>query len=399
MPKLKEALKLYKKFLRAYKERKLIKKIITKIKPYFCGVLLVILNRSKKNIKLHIPKINKANTSDSHLASRIFESYKKMKLEQKNTLDLFKPSAMWQLHIDRDYKILKESIETNDLNKFMFFLSNFGNWKDYLGIENNTLIKEYSKNFFLRKYLLNVVFGKQFELWKYFNNYKKDTSTLNTPIHGNQVGAYIDNNFVVIGSFSNEIIASTLNNLICKLKRPVVSDLGGGYGKLAFYTLKEHKNFCFIDFDLPETLCLAAYYLMKTWPEKKALLYGEEEYSQEKNNSYDLIFLPPFEITKLTNNSVDLFINKNSLGEMNPDAVKNYLKYICNSTNYFFHMNHDIKRNIFQDGVKGLLGNEYPIDEKKFDLIFRQPIVGHSTYLGELDLENDIFMYLYKKKE
>ena len=109
--------------------------------------------------------------------------------------------------------------------------------------------------------------------------------------------------------------------------------------------------------------------------------------------------MPPFEIAKLTNNSIDLFINKNSLGEMNPDAVKNYLKYICNSTNYFFHMNHDIKRNIFQDGVKGLLGNEYPIDEKKFDLIFRQPIVGHSTYLGELDLENDIFMYLYKKKE
>ena len=390
---------LYKKLLKAYHEKTLIKKIITKIKPYFCGMLLVILNKSKKNIKLHAPKIIEANTLDSHLASRIFESYKKMKSEQKKTLDLFKPSAMWQLHIDKDYKILKESVATNDLNKFMFFLSNFGNWKDYLGIENNVLIKEYSKNFFLRKYLLNVVFGKQLELWKYFNNYKKDTSALNAPIHGNQIGAYIDNNFVVIGSFFNEIIASMLNNLICKLKRPVVSDLGGGYGKLAFYTLKEHKNFCFIDFDLPETLCLAAYYLMKTWPEKKTLLYGEEEYSQEKNSSYDLIFLPPFEITKLTNNSIDLFINKNSLGEMNPDAVNNYLKYICKSTNYFFHMNHDINRNTFQDGVKGLLGYEYPVDKKKFDLIFRYPTMEHSVYLGELDLDNDIFMYLYKNVE
>ena len=322
-----------------------------------------------------------------------------MKSDQKKTSGLFKPSAMWQLLIDRDYKILKESVETNDLNKFMFFLSNFGNWKDYLAIENNVLIKKYSKNFFLRKYLLNVVFGKQLELWKYFNNYKKDTSALNAPIHGNQIGAYIDNNFVVIGSFFNEIIASMLNNLICKLKRPVVSDLGGGYGKLAFYTLKEHKNFCFIDFDLPETLCLASYYLMKTWPEKKTLLYGEEEYSQEKNNSYDLIFLPSFEITKLTNNSIDLFINKNSLGEMNADAVNNYLKYICKSTNYFFHMNHDINRNTFQDGVQGLLGYEYPVDKKKFDLIFRYPTMEHSVYLGELDLDNDIFMYLYKNVE
>ena len=46
-----------------------------------------------------------------------------MKSDQKKTLGLFKPSAMWQLHIDRDYKILKESVETNDLNNFMFFLS------------------------------------------------------------------------------------------------------------------------------------------------------------------------------------------------------------------------------------------------------------------------------------
>ena len=66
-----------------------------------------------------------------------------MKSDQKKTLGLFKPSAMWQLHIDRDYKILKESVETNDINKFMFFLSNFGNWKDYLAIENNVLIKKY----------------------------------------------------------------------------------------------------------------------------------------------------------------------------------------------------------------------------------------------------------------
>ena len=390
---------LYKKIFKAYREKTLIKKIIAKIKPYFCGMLLVILNKSKKNIKLHTPKIIEKNTLDSQLALRIFESYKKMKSEQKKTSDLFKPSAMWQLHIDKDYKILKESVETNNLNKFMFFLSNFGNWKDYLGIENNTLIKKYSKNFFLKRYLINVVFGKQLELWKYYNNYKKDTSALNTPIHGNQIGAYIDNNFVLIGSFFNEIIASMLNNLICKLKRPVVSDLGGGYGKLAFHTLRKHRDFCFIDFDLPETLCLAAYYLMKTWPEKKTLLYGEEEYSQKKNSLYDLIFLPSFEITKLANNSIDLFINKNSLGEMNPDAVNNYLKYICKSTNYFFHMNHDINRNIFKDGVRGLLGYEYPIDKKKFDLIFKYPVVGHSTYLGEFDLENDIFMYLYKNIE
>ena len=65
---------LYKKLFKAYHEKTLIKKIIAKIKPYFCGILLIILNKSKKNIKLHTPKIIETNTLDSHLASRIFES-------------------------------------------------------------------------------------------------------------------------------------------------------------------------------------------------------------------------------------------------------------------------------------------------------------------------------------
>ena len=127
-------------------------------------------------------------------------------------------------------------------------------------------------------------------------------------------------------------------------------------------------------------------------------MYGEEDYSAEKNKLYDLIFLPSFEITKLKDNSVDLFINKNSLGEMESDVVRNYLTYICKSTNYFFHMNHDINRNKFEDGKEGMLCYEYPIDNEKFDLIFKYPDLGHLISSGELDFENDIFMYLYKKE-
>ena len=45
------------------------------------------------------------------------------------------------------------------------------------------------------------------------------------------------------------------------------------------------------------------------------------------------------------------------------------------------------------------LGTNILLTKKKFDLIFRDPVLEHSAYLGELDLENDIFMYLYKNIE
>ena len=389
---------LKKKLLIAYKNKTLIKKIKEKIKPYYKGLIYKFISKSSDNIKIHAPKLIQTNDKDLDITARIFKSYKKMKDDELKASNLFRPSKMWQDHINKDYKILNESLQKNDLSKFSFFLSNFGNWENFLGIENNVLVKKFEKNYFLKEYLINVLFGKQLKLWKYFNNEKKNISNLNLPTHGNQVGAYIDKNFVVVGSFFSEIYGSFLDNLINKKERPIVADLGAGYGKLAFYTLNKRKNFCFLDFDLPETLCLAAYFLMKTWPNKKTLLYGEEEYSTEKNSIYDLIFMPPYEIAKLQENSIDLFINKNSLGEMTSDVVRNYLQYICKSTKYFWHMNHDINRNKFDDGTEGLLGHEYPIDTKKFDLIFKYPDLGHLTYFdGSLNLESNIFVYLYKK--
>ena len=60
---------------------------------------------------------------------------------------------MWQDHIDNDFSFMKKSFEDNNLESFLFFLQNFGNWDKYLGIENQTYIKNYSKNFFFKKIL------------------------------------------------------------------------------------------------------------------------------------------------------------------------------------------------------------------------------------------------------
>ena len=180
--------------------------------------------------------------------------------------------------------------------------------------------------------------------------------------------------------------------------RPVYAELGAGYGKLAYFVLRDIQRSCFIDFDLPETLSLASYYLMKCWPEKKALLYGENEYSENSHEEYDLIFMPAFEIEKVGENSVDMFVNKNSLGEMTRESAQNYLSYITNSTKYFFHINHEIRPNIYSDDTPGLLGHEYPVPKDRLKLLFRYPDVGHLINQGKVDFNMDIFLYLYEKR-
>ena len=187
-----------------------------------------------------------------------------MKVDQKKSF-FTKPSKEWQNQLKISYRELNESFKENNLKKFQLFLNNFGVHDSYLGIENQVFLKEYSKNVFLKNYLKNTVFTNQMKLWNFHNSGKKSSKSLRTPKFGNQVGAKIDNNFVTLSSFSNEVISSNLQELLnFNNKKLRVVELGGGYGQFAYHLLKKKKNFLYIDFDIPEVLCLASYYLIKT---------------------------------------------------------------------------------------------------------------------------------------
>jgi len=388
------------KIKKAYSEGRLIPALKTTINPYLRGLKYVVYDPASNNVVLHSPDYIEPSkdTSEMEVVKRIFQSYKKMKKDQQKASDLYLPSSLWQQQIDISFSSLTDALLSNDLDKFHFFLSNFGSWKQNTGIESNMLIRDKMKTLIGRRYLKNEIFYKNFKNWKWIYNNRKSISSLTYPTYGNQSGAYIDKTFVGAGSFGNQHYGSILSGLLDDVKRPVVADLGGGYGKLAFFTLRDMSDSCFVDFDLPETLCLAAYFLMKSWPNKKVLLYGEEKYSEKSHSKYELIFMPSSEIENIGKNSIDLFINKNSLGEMTSKAAKNYVHHITNSTRYFFHMNHDIFPNVYSDNSPGLLGYEYPVPKDKFKLLFRYPDIWHVLYGGKIDYYMDIFLYLYERR-
>lgn len=379
----------------------MIKKIFIHLNAYFLGFIKLFYKNKDTSVDIKIKKVNKKKiiTEDKKIYLRLFNCYKLMKSNEKNYPKIIKPSTLWQKHISIDYKFLLNSAKDNNIDNFAFFLNNFGSWDNYLGIEHNTLLRRYSKNFILRNFLKNEIFLKHLNIWKDFGYKNQDISKISTPEFGNQLGAYLNGHFVTIGSFFNQIISKMLCHQIGYSKRPIICDLGGGYGKLGFFLTKDLNNYCFVDFDLPEVLILAAYYLVKANPEKKFLLYGEKEFSKNDLNDYDFIFMPPTEIKKMQDNSVDLFVNKNSLGEMKKETANYYINEINRCSKNFFHMNHNRIRNKFENGEESLVSSEYPVDNKKFDLVFDYPDLSHFIYTGTYDENNDIFMKLYKSKQ
>ncbi len=373
---------------------RLLKLIFKIMLAHLDGLKSLFISKEIK-IKLNITK-NTNVENDLKLCDRIFKFYKEMKKHEPRNSP-YGASSQWKDHIDKDFYPIKFSLENNDVKVFKNFLNNFGNWDKYLGIEEHTFLQKCNKNFLLRSYLKNFVFLKQYKLWSYLNSHKKKPIFLSTPKYGNQIGALIEGKyFATLASFSNEIISTNLINLLNKINKPVVAELGAGYGQMAYFMIKQ-KNMTFIDIDIPETLCLSAYYLMKCFPKKKVFLFGEKNLNSKKINQYDLVFLPYFKADILKKSKVDLFINKNSLGEMYPKTVKAYMKVISLCARYFFHMNHSVFKNKFSGEKKGLLSDEYPIS-KNFQLLSKYPDISHLIWLdGKVHYENDIFCYLYKK--
>lgn len=385
------------KIIIAIKEKRFFKSLGKKIYPYLKGLILSFsIRKFEDEITLVIPKRNIVDDEiDLELGKNLFRFYKKMKNDQLNINKIFEPSLLWNNHIKRDFNLLNESLKKNDLNKFLIFLQNFGNQKYDLGIFDH-FSRFYSKNFFLKNFLRDELYRGQVNLWKYFNKNKKFTD-LDLPKFGNLHGALIENNFINFGSPVNQIYAEIIKNYLERKKKNIIAELGAGYGRLPYYYLKNEDNCCFIDFDLPEVLILASYYLIKSFPKKKYFLYGDENFSKDLINKYDLIFLPNWEIEKIQDNSIDMFVNKNSLGEIDPDSAKNYINNIHRTSKYFFSMNHEFIRNEFENGKYSLVNEDFNIDNK-FKILIRYPDLAHLIYeSNKIDFDQDIYFYIYKK--
>lgn len=138
--------------------------------------------------------------------------------------------------------------------------------------------------------------------------------------------------------------------------------------------------------------------MLKAFPDKKFLLYGEGDLNSKALQDYDFIIFPSFAVDQIPSGSVDLFMNKNSLGEMNRPTAHKFLSEIERTANYFWHMNHEFIRNEYSDGSSSLVNSEYNISRDKFQRLFRYIDSGHAIYEGGFNINSDIYCYLYKRR-
>ena len=351
------------------------------------------LGNLKRGIAGHVLE----SSASKEQITRIIDSYKLMKEAQKLASKVYLPSEHWQIYITNFFRDIESAIRNNEHKLIAGFLMNFLRNRSYgISLESSMRFR-----FQTQKLAYIAALKEMYSFWK-FCNPESSIEKLAMPLVGNPRGYYINGHFVNTASFFNGSRVFGLTPLLSGVQRPVVAEIGGGYGPTAYFFLNSIENMTYMDFDLPETLIFIFYFLSSVFPKKKFLLYGEREFDEACAGLYDIILMPNFEIEKLTENSVDLFINEASFGEMNKSTVENYISHISRCCRgYFSHLNHEYFADTHSDDP-GLKAKDYPVREEDFILVYRAPDMAHFLFqraiFGRPDMGEE-FSYLYQKRK
>jgi hypothetical protein len=97
---------------------------------------------------------------------------------------------------------------------------------------------------------------------------------------------------------------------------------------MAYYLLRDNPRITYIDFDVPESLALISYYLLKSFPNLKFLLYGEEDMTPEAIARFNVVLMPPFQLSKVPTRSVDVTFSSHTMSDLSRPAQIVYLNEI-----------------------------------------------------------------------
>lgn len=400
-----------------FQERKTIRKM-------FLDILIRKIG-GKKEFKWKIPKIyyqylknglrDKRQIDDfkqDEIIKRVIIAYKKTKIIQKSVPVIYQTGGEWENILDVYYKTLTNALENEDIKLLKQIYSNIFRSEASRGLGMVDIYWQLKKQKISYKLISDFVNLLQFKkpssikrnkklyiynfchhlhIWKEYLGNKYKLNDLSFPLIGNPFGMEINSILIPFETIRHHYYATRILELLKKEDNSIICEIGGGFGGVAYHLIKksERKKVKYIDFDLPEMITIVSYFLMNAYPNKRFLLFGEDDLSNNVFDSYDIILMPNFELSKLRDRSINFFFNSMSLTEMDQETVEEYLKQInrcCNK--YFMHENHDDTHVYdYKKMKRHIQMSKYDLQPEFFKKIYRFP-----------DLwEADHYEYLYER--
>ena len=332
------------------------------------------IQKVKRGFEDHRSEVILGGTEYERVFERIARAFNKAKEDQKKVSQPpYLIGVQWQRTLDNQYGELITALQNCDTEGMKAIFENFarkqmsasqGGGVDYFQIKKQLLYKYLFVNTW----------------YKYYNMCQEVTGkppVVTYPMVCNPAGLYEDGKVIPIEAIRFHYCATQMLLLLEDISHPVICEIGGGNGGEIYAVIStSERPMTYIDLDIPEMLAIATYFLMVAFPEKHFLLYGEEEVDSNNLKNYDIAMVPHFKMPKLGDETVDLFFNQRSFGEMDSKTVVEYIHQIgriCRG--YLMHINHSKKFRFDENGEKSenMPCTEIIPDPAKFKKVFEYP--------------------------
>jgi hypothetical protein len=127
-----------------------------------------------------------------------------------------------------------------------------------------------------------------------------------------------------------------------KVDRPVILEIGAGYGGVSHHMNSVFPNSLYFVVDLPTTLLFSAAYLtMLHGPDKVILMDESSPSDPAAYANASIVMVPNFLLSKLESFRFDCAINMDSFQEMTESQVTTYLEFLAPRTDLLYSKNLD----------------------------------------------------------
>jgi hypothetical protein len=275
-----------------------------------------------------VPRIDRS--ADTALLERICTAYIKAVDQQQFVSGAYKASKWWEQVRQASLGPVMHALLNRDIDALRRAYRNF--FRDpcstgLIGVPYG-MSRPYSdiQEDHRRLYLIDVLY--RLDHWMEQTGGRFEWRDLAGPGIGNPFGVVIAGTLVEAGAEYRHYCARKMSSLLDSPK-PTVAEIGGGFGGMAYYLLRDRPGVTYLDFDVPESLALTSYYLMKAFPRLTFLLYGEGALNKETVAGADVVLVPLFELAAMPPDSVDVTFSSHALSGISREAMLEYLKHIA----------------------------------------------------------------------
>jgi O-methyltransferase domain len=301
-----------------------------------------------------------SDVDDTALLDRICAAYNATVEHPESSHPSYRATGWWQQIRDRSLGPVRQALRMRDIAALRAMYSNFfrdpcctgltavpyGMIDVYFGGRMTDLHRSI--------YLADALY--RLDYWKGETGGRFSLSDLAIPSIGNPFGVCLEGTLLSARAEFQHSCAVRLAGLL-EAESSTVAEIGGGFGGMAYYLLRDRPETKYFDFDVPESIALATYFLMKSFPHKSFLLFGEGPLTEEAIADADVVLMPLFEMKRLQDAGTDVTFSSHAMTDIEVKELASYLETI-----------HRITRNRFLflgtsslPNLRGLIGGNYDL--------------------------------------